>query len=655
MADIRKEIEAFREAIYGEEIRDGIISLAEKVNGESEEAVATSEENARTAAAAAQNAQASAETASEKAREASESAASITGKREEAAGSAADAARSAGASEEHALLAKSYAIGTDGEAREGDGTDNSRYYYEQSRRLSEGLQGGLLPMGTVTFEELGSVSVGAGYMYNISNAFTSDDRFKDGGGIQYGAGSNAYYTADGMWDVLAAPGAAESSRGGGISNLRVKGGQLAYTKDGADTVIAKSHGISVGWISGVTPSSESGNPGEIFNFENNVASGWYSHAEGANTKASGSSSHTEGSQTTASGNISHAEGFQTKALGVYSHAEGNQTTASGSSSHAEGNQTEASGDNSHAEGFKTTASKVNSHAEGGSTKASGSSSHAEGSSTTASGSYSHAEGNGTTASAPYSHAGGFNTTASKACQTAIGSTNKPDSVGYLIIGGAPVSQGADPVNAFRVTQNGSVYAKGAYNSSGADYAEFIYEWEDGNPDNEDRVGYFVTCDNQKIRIAGSGDSVDGIISGAPSVVGSGDEDWLHRFERDAFNRVIYDEAFNKESKHDEQGRVLIDENGDPVMEETDEIVLIPRQVKDYDPERKYVERKDRPEWDYVGMLGVIAVRDDGTCIPGKFCKCNNGIATLSQRRTARGSWKVIERVADNVVKVLFHL
>ncbi len=212
-----------------------------------------------------------------------------------------------------------------------------------------------------------------------------------------------------------------------------------------------------------------------------------------------------------------------------------------------------------------------------------------------------------------------------------------------------------PLNIFRVSTSGAVYGAEAYNSSGADYAEFIYEWEDGNPDNEDRVGYFVTCDNQKIRIAGSGDSVDGIISGAPSVVGSGDEDWLHRFERDAFNRVIYDKAFNKEVKHDEQGRVITDENGDPVMEETDEIIHIPRQVKDYDLERKYVERKDRPEWDYVGMLGVIAVRDDGTCIPGKFCKCSNGIATLSQKRTARGSWKVIERVADNVVKVLFHL
>lgn len=612
MADISREIETFREAIYGQEVRSSMISLAEKVNGESEEAVAASEENARTAAAAAERAQASAANAAEKAGEAASSAASITGKTAEAAGSAADAARSARSSEEHALLAKSYAVGTDGEAREGDGTDNSKYYYEQSRRLSEGLQGGLLPMGTVTFEELNTVAVGAGYMYNISNAFTSDDRFKDGGGIQYGAGSNAYYTADGMWDVLAAPGTAGSGGGGGISNLRVENGQLAYTEDGTDTVIAESHGISVGMKFKNIPSGEE--LGEIFNAKNNVASGSNSHAEGVRTTASGLCSHAEGSNTTASSGSSHAEG--------------GATTASGSCSHAEGYCTEASGNYSHTEGYHTTASGENSHAEGGCTEALG----------------------------LFSHAEGYYTTASKEAQTAIGRSNKPDSDGYFIVGNGTFANGEMSFsNAFRVSTTGAVYGAGAYNSSGADYAEFIYEWEDGNPDNEDRIGYFVTCDNQKIRIAGSGDSVDGIISGAPSVVGSGDEDWLHRFERDAFNRVIYDKAFNKEVKHDEHGRVITDENGNPVMEETDEIILIPRQVKDYDPERKYVERKDRPEWDYVGMLGVIAVRDDGTCIPGKFCKCNNGIATLSQRRTAKESWKVIERVADNVVKVLFHL
>ena len=40
----------------------------------------------------------------------------------------------------------------------------------------------------------------------------------------------------------------------------------------------------------------------------NVASGYYSHAEGYKTSASGNYSHAEGRSTTASGYYSHAEG-----------------------------------------------------------------------------------------------------------------------------------------------------------------------------------------------------------------------------------------------------------------------------------------------------------------------------------------------------------
>ena len=48
---------------------------------------------------------------------------------------------------------------------------------------------------------------------------------------------------------------------------------------------------------------------EIFNdFENNIASGEYSHAEGNSSKAKGASSHAEGISTNALGEGSHAEG-----------------------------------------------------------------------------------------------------------------------------------------------------------------------------------------------------------------------------------------------------------------------------------------------------------------------------------------------------------
>lgn len=57
-------------------------------------------------------------------------------------------------------------------------------------------------MGTVAFANLPTVNVGTGWLYNISDAFTSDNRFKDGAGIYYEAGADVYRTADGYWDVL---------------------------------------------------------------------------------------------------------------------------------------------------------------------------------------------------------------------------------------------------------------------------------------------------------------------------------------------------------------------------------------------------------------------------------------------------------------------
>ena len=162
---------------------------------------------------------------------------------------------------------------------------------------------------------------------------------------------------------------------------------------------------------------------EVFNdYENNTASGMYSHAEGSGTTASGMYSHAEGSNTTASGSGSHAEGYNAiasstgshaegsnaTASGVYSHAEGLRTTASGQYSHAEGSNTTASGSGSHAEGYLTDATAQYSHAEGFTTKASGSESHSEGRQTIASGYQSHAEGYGSLASGSCSHAeGGF--------------------------------------------------------------------------------------------------------------------------------------------------------------------------------------------------------------------------------------------------------
>lgn len=95
---------------------------------------------------------------------------------------------------------------------------------------------------------------------------------------------------------------------------------------------------------------------EVFNdYENNVASAYYSHAEGYMTTASAPHSHAEGSNTVASNLSCHVEGSGTTASGNCSHAENMGCIASGSNSHAEGYHTIARGEHSHASGSHTIA------------------------------------------------------------------------------------------------------------------------------------------------------------------------------------------------------------------------------------------------------------------------------------------------------------
>lgn len=95
---------------------------------------------------------------------------------------------------------------------------------------------------------------------------------------------------------------------------------------------------------------------EVFNdYKNNVASAYYSHAEGYKTTANAPYSHAEGSNTVASNPSCHAEGTGCVASGQSSHAEGENCRASGSYSHAEGHNTVASGISAHASGWGTVA------------------------------------------------------------------------------------------------------------------------------------------------------------------------------------------------------------------------------------------------------------------------------------------------------------
>ena len=408
-----------------------------------------------------------------------------------------------------------------------------------------------------------------------------------------------------------------------------------------------------------------------------IASGDYSHAEGCITTASGDRSHAEGYKTTASGSYSHAEGDNTTASGIYSHAEGFHTEASGSYSHAEGDNTTASGTRSHAEGDNTTASGDRSHAEGGNYSstgynlgsitidssdipdlgaetitvhgpvADGIQSHAEGTQTLAYGYSSHAEGWRTIASGDYSHAEGYYTTASnyqhaggKYNVDTAGPSSTSSTTGSIFVLGKGTSSARS--NAFRIATTGAVYGNGAYNTSGADYAEY-FEWKDKNTDNQDRVGLFVTLDGENIRIANSNDDyILGVVSATPSIVGDSyfGDNWHGMYETDIFGRYIIDTVHVEEHIDEETGETIPDHY-------EERLVLNP----EWNHEQKYEAREDRSEWSAIGMLGKLIVIDDGTCEVNGYCKvADNGIATKSDDKSG---YRVMARLDDTHIKILF--
>lgn len=337
------------------------------------------------------------------------------------------------------------------------------------------------------------------------------------------------------------------------------------------------------------------------------------------------------------------------ASGNYSHAEGNSTTASGNSSHSEGQFTMATGIASHAEGSTNT-------------KATGIGSHAEGSSTTASG--------------HFSHSGGVRTIANNYSSFSHGHYSKEmeagglesNTIGDVIVIGNGTSINAQS-NCFRVTYAGKVYGLQSYSASGADYAEF-FEWLDGNPDDEDRIGLFVTLKGRKILPANPGDYILGAISGNPAVVGNGDEDWLGRWQHDAYDRFIKEYLENDYTLIDTSEmseEELMELQSNPEVEyRDDQYYRVTARVVDYetpswrhkanpnyDPNTPYIERKDRPEWDYVGMMGVLSVRDDNTCEVDGYARISrDGCVTRSDLYIPGETYRVVERVQDGVVRVI---
>ena len=176
---------------------------------------------------------------------------------------------------------------------------------------------------------------------------------------------------------------------------------------------------------------------------------------------------------------------------------------------------------------------------------------------------------------------------------------------------------------FYVRGDGNVYADGSFSGGGADYAEY-FEGADGNSDNQDRTGYTVVLDGEKIRLATSDDTaanVIGAVSVNPSVVGDSDiQRWKGKYLLDdfgAYQMEEYTETWwidENNVKHSYNTDKIPDDvtvPDDATVDTKDEKnnTFVRRKLNpDYNPDIAYLSRESRPEWATIGMMGKLRIR-----------------------------------------------
>lgn len=193
--------------------------------------------------------------------------------------------------------------------------------------------------------------------------------------------------------------------------------------------------------------------------------------------------------------------------------------------------------------------------------------------------------------------------------------------------GQPLLEVGDGTSSARKTvfmvqkQYGAAFASGGFKHEAmGDFAEY-FEWEDGNANNEDRIGYMVTTNGEKILLAESYEDCIGVVTGTGAFVAdTASLDWHGRFMKDEWGRNIYEEI-----------------DGEKVQKEN----------PNYDPKKEYIPRMYRKEWSPIGLVGKLLVRQDGTLKVNGYAGCKNGIATDDIK-----GYRVLKIVNDEIALIL---
>ena len=150
-----------------------------------------------------------------------------------------------------------------------------------------------------------------------------------------------------------------------------------------------------------------------------------------------------------------------------------------------------------------------------------------------------------------------------------------------------------------------------------DFAEY-FEWHDGNIDNEDRIGYMVQINENKIEKANDFERCIGVVTNTNAVtIAACSFEWHDKYLKDEWSRVI------------------LDENHRPILN------------PEFDEKQVYLPREKRKEWAPIGLLGQLLTRQDGTLEVGGFAGCKDGIATKADK-----GYRVLKIMSDKIALLL---
>lgn len=106
--------------------------------------------------------------------------------------------------------------------------DETKEYRDEAEEIAQGLEGAILPQdGVITFADLGDVSIQPGFMWKISDEFTTDARFVEGVGIVMPANTFVFVTIHDKF-VCMSPISVVGIKGNDETNYRV--GNVNITK-----------------------------------------------------------------------------------------------------------------------------------------------------------------------------------------------------------------------------------------------------------------------------------------------------------------------------------------------------------------------------------------------------------------------------------------